>query len=189
MKLRNSAERYGLVAIVLHWAIAVLAFGQIGLGLTMMRVESQRLAFDLIQWHKSTGFLIFGLFALRLAWRLANPLPRQPASLRPWERRLAAAVHRLLYALFLALPLSGWTLVSASVLGIPTLVFGLFLLPHLPVEISEPNENFWRFVHHLLAYAAIALIAGHALAALRHHFILRDETLKRMLHPVRRTKP
>ncbi len=75
MKLRNSAERYGLVAIVLHWAIAVLAFGQIGLGLTMMRVESQRLAFDLIQWHKSTGFLIFGL------WTILKSIPLRIALL------------------------------------------------------------------------------------------------------------
>lgn len=185
MMLRNSTERYGLVAILLHWAIAILAFGQISLGLIMMRIESQRLAFDLIQWHKSIGFLILGLFVLRLAWRLANPPPRPLASLRPWERLLAAAVHRLLYVVFLALPLSGWALVSASVLGIPTLVFGFFLLPHLPVEISDANEGFWRLIHHLLAYAALILAVGHALAALR----LKDKALKRMLYPARRTKP
>ncbi|WP_157014241.1 cytochrome b [Mesorhizobium xinjiangense] len=182
--LRNTKDGYGLVAIVLHWTLAVLVIGQIGLGLAMLRVADKRLSFDLIQWHKSIGLLILALFVLRLAWRLANPQPAPEASLKRWEKTASAAVHRLLYALLLALPLSGWALVSASVLGIPTLVFGLFLLPHLPVEVSEAGEAFWRSTHHLLAFAAILLIAGHILAALRHRILLRDHVLQRMLRPV-----
>lgn len=187
--IRNTKEGYGFVAIALHWVVAVLVIGQIGLGLVMLRVADQRLAFDLIQWHKSMGLLILALIVLRLVWRLVNPLPLPLASLRRWEKIASATVHRLLYAIFLALPLSGWALVSASVLGIPTLVFGIFLLPHLPVGVSEAGEQFWRSLHHLLAFTALGLVAGHAVAALRHHFILRDGVLKRMLRPVRRTKP
>ncbi|MDZ5697358.1 cytochrome b [Chelativorans sp. M5D2P16] len=189
LAFRNTRDGYGLVAIVFHWALAVLILGQIGLGLVMMRIADQRLAFDLIQWHKSLGLLLLLLIALRLTWRLLNPQPRPPASLRRWERCASASVHLLLYAVFLALPFTGWALVSASVLGIPTLVFGLFLLPHLPVGVSEAGESFWRILHHLLAYTAIVLVAGHALAALRHHLILKDGVLKRMLRPARRTKP
>ncbi|WP_163264944.1 cytochrome b [Chelativorans alearense] len=187
--IRNTKDGYGLLAIAFHWAIAVLILGQIGLGLTMVRVADQRLAFNLIQWHKSLGLLILALIVLRLLWRLANPRPLPLASLRRWEKAASTAVHRLLYAVFLILPLSGWALVSASVLGIPTLVFGLLVLPHLPVGVSEAGETFWRLLHRSLAYTAIALVAVHMLAALRHHFILKDGVLRRMLRPGRRTEP
>jgi cytochrome b561 len=186
--LRNTTEGYGLVAIAFHWVLAVLILGQIGLGLTMLRVESQRLAFDLIQWHKSFGVLILALVVLRLGWRLINPRPMPWPGLRRWERRASAAAHRGLYGVFLALPLTGWALVSTTVLPIPTLIFGLFVLPHLPLGVSEAAEEFWAAVHSLLAYAAIMLVGVHVLAALRHHFILRDGVLKRMIYPARRTK-
>ncbi|WP_265516170.1 cytochrome b [Nitratireductor luteus] len=186
--IRNTRAGYGLLAIALHWTIAALVVGQISLGLVMLRVTDQRLAFDLIQWHKSIGLLILALIVIRLAWRMANPQPRPLASLRRWEKTASQAVHRLLYALLIALPLTGWALVSASVLGIPTLVFGLFLFPHLPVGVSEGGEDFWRLLHGSLGFTALALVVIHIAAALRHHFILHDGVLRRMLRPVRRTK-
>lgn len=187
-RLTNTRGGYGLVAILLHWLIAVLVFAQLGLGLVMTRVSDQRLMFELIQRHKSIGVLILVLIVLRLVWRIANPRPRPVSSLQPWEKRASSLLHRVLYGLLLALPLSGWAMVSASVLGIPTLVFGIFLLPHLPVTVSEASEDFWRLLHHFLAYTVLTLIAGHVLAALRHHFILKNEVLRRMLRPPR-TKP
>ncbi len=183
--IRNTKDGYGLVAIILHWMLAILVIGQIGLGVTMLRVADRRLSFDLIQWHKSIGLLILVLFALRLIWRVLSTVPRPAATLKRWERLTSSVVHRLLYAIFLVLPLSGWALVSASVLGIPTLVFGLFLLPHLPLTVSEASENFWRSAHLVMVLAGAILICAHILAALRHRLVLGDKVLDRMLHPAR----
>ncbi|PLP58485.1 cytochrome b [Mesorhizobium loti] len=184
--IRNTGGRYGWIAILLHWSVGLLFIGQIVLGLVMVRTTSQRSAFELIQLHKSFGFLLFGLILLRLGWRLANVTPRLPAETGLLERRAAPAAHFALYALQLVLPLTGWALVSASVLEIPTMPFDLFVMPNLPVPISDAAEGWWRVVHVYLAYAAIVLVAVHVLAALRHHFWLRDIILVRMISPSRR---
>ena len=183
--MRNSTRGYGLVAIAFHWAIAVLFVGQLAFGVAMVRLQDQRLAFDLIQWHKSFGFLTFGLVLLRLGWRLANIVPILPPTLSKPEKMTAVAAHWLLYALMLLLPLTGWIMVSVSVLEIPTFAFYLFIIPHLPLAISETAEFFWIDAHAWLAYVAGALVTAHAAAALRHHFGLRDDVLKRMIAPVK----
>lgn len=179
--LRNSQSRYGSVAIVLHWMIALLMLGQIAVGLTMTRLHDQRLAFGLIQWHKSFGFLTLALVLLRIGWRLLNRPPPLPASMPDWEKRGAGLSHALLYGLMLALPVSGWVLVSVSTLAIPTYAFYLFVIPHLPLAATDAAETAATATHHWLAYLAIAVLALHGLAALRHHFVLRDDVLKRML--------
>lgn len=183
--MRNSRQAYGLVAIVLHWLIALLIIGQLVFGTLMVRIADQRLAFELIQWHKSLGFLTLALVVLRLAWRLAGPLPSYPATLPGWEIHSARAVHRLFYVLMLALPISGWVLVSVSVLAIPTFAFYLFVIPHLPLGVSEDAESFSAAAHRLLGYAMMVLVAIHVAAALRHEFWLRNGLLRRMLAPPR----
>ena len=99
---------------------------------------------------------------------------------------MARWVHAFLYAALLLLPLTGWALVSASVLEIPTMPFNMFVLPHLPLEVSEASEDFWAGLHRWIGWAAAGLVVLHALAALRHHFWLRDDTLLRMLGRSRR---
>ena len=181
--LRNTETRYGLVAILLHWLIGLLFIGQIVLGLVMVRLEDQRLSFDLIQWHKSFGFLILLLVPLRIVWRLANPRPALPESTPAWEHEAASATHLLLYLLMVVLPLTGWVLVSVSTLGMPTFAFYRFIIPNLPLPASDGAEEMWAFVHQWLGYGAGALVSFHILAALRHQFILRDGLLVRMLVP------
>lgn len=180
--MRNTPSGYGLVSIVLHWTMALLIVAQFALGLAMVRVQDQRLAFDLIQWHKSFGLLLLGLVLVRIGWRLTGTVPRSlpgPA----WERRAATLVHIGLYVLMVALPVSGWALVSVSVLEIPTFAFYLVVVPHLPLGVSERAETIWTLLHAYLAYLAIVLVALHVAATLRHHFILRDRVLMRMLRP------
>nr|WP_184768443.1 cytochrome b [Aminobacter lissarensis] len=181
--LRNTNTRYGWAAIVLHWLIGLIFIGQFVLGWTMVRMTSQRTAFELIQLHKSFGFLLLGLVLVRIGWRLANPRPELPGEVGRVERRAAPAVHFLLYVAQLVVPLSGWVLVSVSVLEIPSVPFNLFVMPHLPLGISEQAENLWIFGHKWLAYAAIALVVLHILAAFRHHFWQRDVVLARMISP------
>lgn len=181
--LRNTTTRYGWAAIVLHWLIGLIFIGQFVLGWAMVRITSQRTAFELIQLHKSFGFLLLGLVVIRIGWRLANLSPELPKEVGSVERAAAPAVHFALYAAQLIVPLSGWVLVSVSVLEIPSMPFDLFVMPNLPLGVSERAENFWIFGHKWLAYAAIALVVLHILAALRHHFWLRDIVLARMISP------
>jgi cytochrome b561 len=181
--ITNDTTRYGWAAIVLHWLIAAIVIGQFVLGFVMVRVSSQRTAFELIQLHKSFGFLLLGLVILRIAWRLGNAAPALPRSVGPLERRVAPLVHFALYVFQLALPLSGWALVSVSMLEIPSVPFNLFVMPDLPLEESDPAESFWTSAHWYLAYAGIGLVALHIAAALRHHFWLKDTVLTRMLTP------
>lgn len=188
----ETARPYDLVAIGLHWMIAALFFGQVLLGFTMERVKSMALQFELIQWHKSFGFLILGLAALRLLWRVGSGRVPAAPGLSPAERLAAAVVQGALLALTVAVPLAGWALASTSTLGIPSFAFNLVVVPHLPLRPSAEAEAFWRWLHGLLAYATLALAAGHAAAALRHQFLLRDDVLGRMVPrrraAVRRTR-
>ncbi len=179
--LRNRENAYGAVAIAFHWTIALLFVGQLALGYTMTRVKSMALQFELIQWHKSFGFLILALAALRLLWRLGSRQPRAVPNLSGIEHVAATTVQTLLLAATIAVPLAGWALASTSTLGIPSLAFNVLLIPHLPLVPSEQAETFWRQTHTLLAYGTALLAAGHAAAALRHHFLLRDDVLARML--------
>lgn len=175
------SRSYDPVSIGLHWVFAALFFGQVAFGFTMERVKSMALQFELIQWHKSVGFLILGLALLRLAWRGARGrVPAAPGLPTP-ERIAAGIAQGLLLGLTIAVPLAGWVLASTSTLQIPSYVFNLFVMPHLPLAPSAQAEAFWRGAHELLAYATLALAAGHAAAALRHHFYLHDGVLERML--------
>lgn len=183
---RNTANGYGLVAIILHWVIALLFIGQLVLGLWMVRLTDQRLAFELIQWHKSFGFLILAMVIIRIAWWCFSFHPPLPENMSRLEKSLARVVHALLYGLMVLLPLTGWLLVSVSLLGIPTFAFNLLVIPDLPVTPSDQAETFWGTAHLLLGYLAVVLVAGHVAAALFHHFWLRDGLLRRMAVPGRR---
>lgn len=182
---RNTAERYGWVAILLHWLMAALIAGQFTLGMVMTRTESPRLAFERIQLHKSIGLSLLALAVLRILWRLANRPPRL-TGLSPVESVAARSVHALLYTALFLLPFTGWALVSASVLEVPTMPFNLFVVPHLPLEVSEASEDFWAALHRWIGWATVGLVALHVLAALRHHFWIRDDILLRMLGSSRR---
>jgi cytochrome b561 len=183
MTWRNREDGYGAVAILFHWAIAALVLALLLLGYAMLRVEDLAFQFRLFQWHKYVGFLVLALVLLRLLWRFSNPRPVLPDTLSATEKRVARAVHWLLYAFMLAIPLSGWAIASVTPLDIPSFVFNLLIVPHLPMPKSQAAEAFWASAHAWLAYAAAVVIIGHSAAALRHHLLLRDETLTRMIRP------
>jgi cytochrome b561 len=179
--LRNDDVRYGSVAMLFHWLIGLLFIGQIGLGWYMLREPDPARQFDLFQWHKSFGFLILALALLRLVWMLSGKKPRDAESLAPWERLASRAAHVMLYVLMFAVPLSGWAIASTSTLQIPSYVFNLVVMPMLPMEVSEAAELLWGWAHFALAYLSAAIALAHIAAALRHHFILHDRVLTRML--------
>lgn len=186
MQLRNDENRFGLVAVSLHWLIAFLFVGMIALGLTMTALALMHpLKFSAYQLHKSIGVTVFGLVALRLCWRLAGGVPPLPPTLKPWERVAARFTHWGLYAVLTLMPLTGWVVVSASPLGIPTVLYGLVKLPHIGFIAERPDkeaiETAAATVHAVIAWSGVGLLALHAAAALRHHFMLKDDVLRRML--------
>jgi cytochrome b561 len=179
-------SRYTLVAITLHWVMALGIFMLAGIGLVMTHLELGPLKqFQLYQLHKSIGITILLAAILRLAWRLTHRPPALPSSMARRLRTAAEGSHYLLYGFLFALPLTGWALVSASVLDIPTVLYGVVPWPHLPIlpdlANKKPVEDALKLVHGYGAWALIALVAGHAGAALHHHFIAKDDVLRRML--------
>lgn len=188
MAVRNSALRYGSVAMTFHWVIAAAVLANIALGLYMADLpRSDPSKFMLVQTHKSIGLTILVLSLLRLGWRLINPVPPLPRGMPPVLRFGAHASHVLLYFLIVFIPLSGWLLASASPLGNGTLYFGLFHWPNLPLFTGmpraelKPYHEFFDSTHVVLAWSAIVLLPIHVGAALYHQFLRRDDVLKRMV--------
>lgn len=185
MLWRNSKARYGLVALGLHWLIAIAIIAMLALGIYMTDLPNSPWKFELYQLHKSIGITILVASLLRLGWRLANPPPPLPPAMPALEALAAKAAHAGFYLLMLGLPLSGWMMVSASVWNIPTRIFGLFELPHLPwfatLADKKPVEDVLKEVHETAGWLMIALLAVHVAAALRHHILLKDDILRRML--------
>lgn len=179
VRLRNTDRHYGAVAILLHWLMAILLIALIGLGLYMTSLPDvgfDKRKIQLILLHKEYGILALGLAMLRLAWRVGNVLPELVEELPDWQQVAARFVHLCFYGLMFALPISGWLMSSAA--SIPVYFFGI----RLPDLIGHNEYQFQALVqiHEWLGYALIGFIAVHAGAALKHHFISRDNTLKNM---------
>lgn len=188
-----TAGRYSGVAIVLHWTIAALIAANLALGLKSASLKGLA-QFELIQWHKSLGITILVLSLARLGWRLMKPSPPQPWDAPSWQQGAAVVVHWAFYGLMLGLPVSGWVMVSASPMNIPTLLYKRLPWPHLPFihDLTLPArrqiEAVADQVHLSMTYAAYALIILHVLAVAKHHWIDRDDTLFRMA-PLARFAP
>ena len=177
--------RYNAIAVALHWAIALLIIGQIAGGFYMHNLpNASPVKFDLYQLHKSFGLSILVLTVFRLGWRLAHKVPALPSATPPWQRFGARAAHWGFYALMLLIPLSGWAMVSVSPLEIPTVLFGVIPVPHLPffggVADRAGAEEFLIGVHEMLAFAMIALLVLHVGAALKHRVVDKDGVLQSM---------
>ena len=182
MNALADARRYGGIAIGLHWMLAVLILGALGVGIYMHGLAFSPLRLRLFNWHKWTGVTILVLSALRLLWRLSHRPPPLPAAvlaaMPPWQRRAHGATHGLLYALFFAVPLSGWAYSSA--LGFPVVWFGLWRLPDwVPVD-KVWAEATLKPLHQTLAFTLAGFVALHIAAALKHQFVDRDGLMRRM---------
>jgi len=184
MRLKNTPSTWGAVSQSLHWLTVILILALAVIGLMMSELPRTPKYFWVYTLHKSLGITVLALLPLRLGWRLWAGAPRPVAGTPGWQHAVAGITHWLLYALLLAVPLSGWIYDSASSLR-PFRWFGLFEMP----KLSAPDEVISELAHsaHLgLFWIMLALIAGHAGAAFWHHLIQRDETLTRMLPGRRR---
>lgn len=183
MKITNTGDSWGAPAKLFHWIMAALILAQIALGLAAAGWHLSPAKLTLFFWHKSTGMLILLLALLRLAWRLANRVPALPAGMPAWERAAARAGHALLYAAIIALPITGWIVNSAA--NVPLKLFYLVPLPAI-VAPDKATEDLAKLAHFWLFALLGALLVVHAGAALRHHFVKRNDVLARML-PARRS--
>lgn len=180
--LRGSGNAYGFFAILLHWLIALLILALLALGYIMTRPDiDPALQFSLFQWHKSFGMLVLALALVRAVQWAMSVKVAAVSSLSGLERVLSSTTHKLLLVLGVLVPLAGWVIASVSPLGIPTFMFDLFVVPHLPLAQSEGAETLWSEVHATLAYTLLCLVVLHALAAFYHHLWRRDDVLMRML--------
>ncbi|WP_416394690.1 cytochrome b [Allohahella sp. A8] len=179
MQLRNSEHGYGLVAVTLHWLVAITVFAMFGLGLYMVDLDYYDPWYtDAPDLHRSAGVLLFVLVILRLLWRLVNQRPAPLAGHRQFERVAAVVVHGFLYLDLFIVMVSGYLISTADGRGIE--VFGLFEVPAL-LAAEKGREELAGLVHWYAALALVAMAGVHAAAALKHHFVDRDQTLMRML--------
>jgi cytochrome b561 len=179
---KNTNHAWGAIAKSFHWLVAAMILGQLVLGRVADKSALSPAKLDLFVWHKSLGVTILLLAVLRLAWRLVNPPPRTPAGIPRFATLLAKSGHTVLYLLMFAVPLSGWWVSDSS--RVPFKAFWIIPMPDfLPVDRSM--QELAGQIHGLLISVLLAVVLVHTAAALRHHFVLRNETLIRML-PVRR---
>lgn len=178
---KNTDTSYGLIAILLHWLVALIVIGMFVLGLWMTGLTYYdawyRRAPAL---HKSIGIALLGLMFVRLFWKALNPQPRFEAGISPSEAHMAKLAHMLLYLLPLMVMISGYLISTAD--GRALEAFGWISIPATLSGLKN-QEDIAGLVHLILASSLIALASVHALAALKHHFIDHDRTLLRMVRP------
>lgn len=176
-------DRYNNVAIFLHWIMAISFILMLGSGLAMEYLElGKSLKFNMFQWHKSLGVILLVAFFIRISWRLLHKPPALPVSFSHLEKIGAEVGHCALYVLMFAVPLAGWAMVSSSVYGLPTIVFGLFEWPHIPgVAGNEMVSDISRGAHKYLAWAFGLTILGHIGAVIMHKIVQNENILSRML--------
>mgnify|MGYP000040506359 CR=1 FL=1 len=176
--ISNSAERWGWVSISLHWITAALIISLAIVGLIMSELPTSAFKMQVFAVHKSFGITVLALTMLRLAWRLFAGTPKDIPGTR-LQTLAAKIVHGVMYGVLFAMPLSGWLYNSAS--GFPLRWFGVISLPKLFTGFNPSIKAFALNMHESLFYVLAGLLLVHASAALYHHYIVRDNTLKRML--------
>ncbi len=176
MAMRDTGNRYGAVSIANHWIIAIVIIAMLAIGLYMGELPRDERTWW-INLHKSIGVfvLIYGIW--RVLWRVAFRFPEDVATMPHWQEVAAKGVHIALLLCILGMPISGYIMSSTG--GHPVSFFGLFSLPALPE--SEAVNNIAGGIHEWLAYLLIAIIVVHVAAAVKHHVVDKDATLKRMV--------
>ena len=179
MQLRNTSRRYGIISISLHWIFAIAVYAMFGLGLWMVTLSYYDGWYHQApELHKSIGVLLLMGLVIRVIWRHISPPPAAPKTHSKFTRISAVAAHITLYALLFALLISGYLISTAE--GKPISVFGIFDVPATLADAGS-QADIAGVIHLWLAWSVVILSVLHGLAALKHHFIDKDDTLKRML--------
>ena len=169
---------YTATAKSLHWLMAMLILGLLAMGFYMEDLPLSPDKLQLYSWHKWAGVTVFLLVWLRLLWRISHRPPAYPLSMSARQQALAHAGHGLLYVLMVIIPLSGWLMSSAK--GVQTVWFGVLPLPDLLGRDKALGKQLAEW-HSALNIGLLLVIGGHAAAALFHHWVHKDDILRRML--------
>lgn len=176
--LKNSKNSYGLISIVIHWLMAIAIFFMFGLGLYMVDLTYYDAWYKgSLDLHKSLGILLFGFLMFRVFWRVINTKPAALVVLK-WQQFIAHWMHQSLYIVMLLLMVSGYLISTAD--GRAIVMFDLINIPALPWHVENQEDKAGE-IHAILSWLLTVLSVAHASAALKHHFINKDRTLKRML--------
>lgn len=178
MQLKNDESRYGVVAQLFHWTVVVLIIVQYVLANIAGDLPLGAAKVAVLARHKSFGITILALALLRLIWRWFNTVPAEPLDIPRWQRIAARVSHVALYALLIVTPIAGWLMSSAR--NFPVSWFGLVTLPDF-IAPSRPAYDILHGVHEFLAITLFCVALLHIAAALKHHFVDRDNVLRRML--------
>lgn len=173
-----TTRHYTRTAKSLHWLMALMIFGLLALGFYMSDLPLSPDKLQYYSWHKWAGVSVFALVWLRLLWRATHRPPAMPDHMPAPMQWAAHAGHFALYALMIAIPLSGWLMSSAK--GVQTVWFGVLPIPDLLAKDKELGKSLAE-LHEALSIGLLLLMAGHAAAAFFHHFFHKDDTLRRML--------
>lgn len=186
--MNDKPATYHVIAAAVHWLTALLVLAIFPIGIYMAEFVDDSnilLKFQLFQWHKSIGITILLLTLFRIIWRLSHKVPPLPENLKPWERAAARITHVGFYVLLLIVPLTGWAAVSSAPIAIPTYLYQTIPWPHISWIAESPNKEALNIIfvrgHFVLMIAMTLTIALHLGAVAKHTFILRDNTLERML--------
>jgi cytochrome b561 len=175
----DAASTYGVVAIVLHWLVAVLIVAAFFIGMSMVDLPFSPRRLRFFNWHKWLGVAVLALSAARLLWRAAgHPPPAVPAAMPAWQLAAFRATHVAFYALFFAVPLLGWAYTSA--VGVPVVFMGWLQLPDFVPRDKPLADEVFKPLHQIASYALAAIVVVHVGAAFKHQFIARDRLLVRM---------
>jgi cytochrome b561 len=175
MPIKNTSSTYGVISKTLHWLIALLVVAMLIFGYFLGDVPKayQPIAYNT---HKLVGLTILSLMILRLIWALVNAKPTLPGTKR-WERVTEHVVHWSLYLFVICMPISGWigSVAAGYAPHLGGVVFGL------PIEKNKTLESASFDLHDSFAIIIIVLVSLHFLAAMFHHFVKKDNVLRRML--------
>ncbi len=179
MLWKNTADRFGHVSVLIHWLVALTVYGMFALGLWMVTLGYYDVWYHQApEIHKGIGVLLFIIMVARVIWRFVSPPPKPLDSYSRFTRISAVFAHLALYTVLFAILISGYLISTAD--GQPVSVFGWFDVPATITGLPQQADTAGT-VHLYLAWAVVVLSVLHALAALKHHFIDGDVTLKRML--------
>lgn len=195
----NNIQRYNNVSIVLHWLMAILILSMFALGFWMsdlpkdlpktatldvfeLGVYTMPLAEPMsprafyFNLHKSIGVTLLALIAFRLLWRLSHPAPAMLPSMKDWEKKLSEIVHKGLYLLMLAMPITGLTMALCSKYGVTW-----FGMPFLKGSDDPAMRDIFKELHEVVGIIFLVTIVFHILAAIKHKVVDKDDVMKRML--------
>jgi cytochrome b561 len=178
--IKNTKDGYGFIAITLHWLMAITIFSLFGLGLYMVELTYYDAWYKgSLDLHKNIGMVLLVFLMLRIFWRMINITPQnEDKTASSIEIKAAHYAHLLLYALMLVLMITGYLISTAD--GRAIEVFGLISVPAFPYSFVN-QEDIAGNIHEILAWTLVLLSLGHALAAIKHHFINKNNTLLRMI--------